>query len=277
MSTGRVLTHLVLALGVLLFLFPVWLVFAASTQEAAAISRGELSLLPRLEGLAIYPQVLAGTGEGAQHGAVWRMLGVSFAMALGIAAGKLVVSLLAAYAVAFFRFPLRMAGFWLIFLTLMLPVEVRIIPTFEVVADFGLINTFGGLVLPLVASATATLLYRQTFLLLPDELVEAARMDGAGPLRFLRDMAIPLSAPNTAALFVILFVYGWNQYLWPLIAVTDPGLQTIMVGIVRMIGIEGQTYWNRVMATAMLAMVPPVLVVLAMQRWFVKGLSEGGA
>ncbi|MBA4791179.1 MAG: sn-glycerol-3-phosphate ABC transporter permease UgpE [Rhizobiales bacterium] len=277
MKAGRLLTHLVLLLGVLLFLLPVWLVFSASTQEAGAINRGELSLVPRLAGLAIYGDVLAGTGEGAQRDPVGPMLAVSFAMALGIALGKLVVSLLAAYAVAFFRFPLRMAAFWLIFLTLMLPVEVRIIPTFEVVAGFGLINTFGGLVLPLVASATATLLYRQTFLLLPDELVEAARMDGAGPLRFLRDMALPLCAPNTAALFVILFVYGWNQYLWPLIAVTDPGLQTIMVGIVRMIGTEGQTYWNRVMATAMLAMVPPVLVVLAMQRWFAKGLAEGGA
>ncbi|MEW6255242.1 MAG: sn-glycerol-3-phosphate ABC transporter permease UgpE [Pseudomonadota bacterium] len=258
----------------LLFFLPVWFVFAASTQEAAALSRGELSLLPRMAGLGIYYEVLSGTGEGAQ-GAVWPMLGVSFAMALAIAGGKLVVSVLAAYAVAFFRFPLRLVCFWVIFLTLMLPVEVRIMPTFELVADFGLINSFGGLVLPLVASATATLLYRQTFLLLPDELVEAARMDGAGPLRFLRDMALPLSSTNTAALFVILFVYGWNQYLWPLIAVTDSDLQTVMVGIVRMIGSEGQTYWNRVMATAMLALVPPVLVVLAMQRWFVKGLAEG--
>ncbi len=275
MTPSRLLTHGMLLVGVLLFFLPVWLVFAASTQDASALSRGEISILPRLEGFGIYWQVLTGTGAGAQQGAVWRMLGVSFAMALAIAGGKLVVSVLAAYAVAFFRFPLRLVCFWVIFLTLMLPVEVRIMPTFELVADFGLIDSFGGLVLPLVASATATLLYRQTFLLLPDELVEAARMDGAGPLRFLRDMALPLSATNTAALFVILFVYGWNQYLWPLIAVTDTNLQTIMVGIVRMIGTEGQTYWNRVMATAMLALVPPVLVVLVMQRWFVKGLAEG--
>lgn len=275
MRGARLLTHGTLLLGVLLFFLPVWLVFAAATQDASALSRGEISILPRLEGFGIYWQVLTGTGEGAQQGAVWPMLGVSFAMALAIAGGKLIVSVLAAYAVAFFRFPLRLVCFWVIFLTLMLPVEVRIMPTFELVADFGLIDSFGGLVLPLVASATATLLYRQTFLLLPDELVEAARMDGAGPLRFLRDMALPLSATNTAALFVILFVYGWNQYLWPLIAVTDTNLQTIMVGIVRMIGTEGQTYWNRVMATAMLALVPPVLVVLVMQRWFVKGLAEG--
>ena len=275
MTPSRLLTHGTLLVGVLLFFLPVWLVFAASTQDASALSRGEISILPRLEGFGIYWQVLTGTGAGTQQGAVWRMLGVSFAMALAIAGGKLVVSVLAAYAVAFFRFPLRLVCFWVIFLTLMLPVEVRIMPTFELVADFGLIDSFGGLVLPLVASATATLLYRQTFLLLPDELVEAARMDGAGPLRFLRDMALPLSATNTAALFVILFVYGWNQYLWPLIAVTDTNLQTIMVGIVRMIGTEGQTYWNRVMATAMLALVPPVLVVLVMQRWFVKGLAEG--
>ncbi len=275
MNPGRLLTHGVLMLGCALFVLPVWLVFAASTQEVGAINRGELSLIPRLSGLSIYPQVLAGTGEGAQNGAVWRMLALSFAMSLAIALGKIMVSILSAYAVAFFRFPLRMLCFWTIFATLMLPVEVRIIPTFEVVANFGMINTFGGLVVPLVASATATLLFRQTFLAVPDELMEAARMDGAGPWRFLRDILIPTSAANIAALFVILFVYGWNQYLWPLLVATDPGLDTITVGIVKMIGTEGNTYWNRVMATAMLAMIPPVLVVLAMQHWFVKGLTEG--
>ncbi|MEP9375734.1 sn-glycerol-3-phosphate ABC transporter permease UgpE [Aquabacter sp. CN5-332] len=272
---GRLVTHAILALGAALFLLPVWLVFSASTQDAGAINRGELSLIPRLEGLSIYADVLAGTGAGAQDGPVWRMLALSFAMAFAIAAGKIVISILSAYAVAFFRFPLRMLCFWTIFVTLMLPVEVRIIPTFQVVAGFGMINSFGGLVVPLIASATATLLFRQTFLAVPDELMEAARMDGAGPWRFLKDILIPVSSANIAALFVILFVYGWNQYLWPLLVATNPNLDTIMVGIVKMIGTEGNTYWDRVMATAILAMVPPVLVVLAMQRWFVKGLTEG--
>lgn len=274
MKAERLITHAILLIGAALFLLPVWLVFAASTQDAGAINRGELTAIPRLDGLAIYGDVLAGTGEGAQSGAVWRMLALSFAMALAVALGKIVVSVLSAYAVAFFRFPLRMVCFWTIFVTLMLPVEVRIIPTFEVVADFGLVNSFGGLVVPLIASATATLLFRQTFLAVPDALVEAARMDGAGPWRFLKDILIPVSAANIAALFVILFVYGWNQYLWPLLIATSPRLDTIMVGIVKMIGIEGGTYWNRVMASAILAMIPPVLVVLAMQRWFVKGLTE---
>jgi sn-glycerol 3-phosphate transport system permease protein len=168
-----------------------------------------------------------------------------------------------------------MTAFWIIFITLMLPVEVRIIPTYSVMSDFGLINTFPGLTVPLIASATATLLFRQTFLAIPDELVEAARMDGAGPWRFLKDILIPVSSANLAALFVILFVYGWNQYLWPLLVATDPHLDTIVIGIVKMIGTETQTEWNRVMATAVLALLPPVAVVVLMQRWFVKGLTEG--
>ena len=175
----------------------------------------------------------------------------------------------------FFRFPFRRTAFWLIFITLMLPVEVRIIPTYAVMADFHLINTFTGLTMPLIASATATLLFRQVFAAIPDELVEAARMDGAGPLRFLRDIVIPVSAANIAALFVILFVYGWNQFLWPLLVATDPHLDTIVIGIVRMIGVETQTDWSAVMATAVLALLPPVFVVLLMQHWFVAGLTEG--
>ena len=268
---GNLLAHAVLLMGTALFLLPIWLVFVGSTLDSGAINRGDIGFLPRLEGLAIYPRLLSPAPGGVP---VWRMLALSFAMALAIAAGKIAVSLLSAYAVAFFRFPGRMLCFWLLFITLMLPVEVRIIPTFAVVADFGMVNTFAGLVLPLTASATATLLFRQAFVLVPDELVEAARMDGAGPWRFLRDVLIPLSRTNMAALFVILFVYGWNQYLWPLVVATDPRLDTITVGIVRMIGPESRTAWNEVMATAILAMLPPTLVVLAMLRWFVKGLTE---
>ena len=175
----------------------------------------------------------------------------------------------------FFRFPFRMLCFWTIFITLMLPVEVRIIPTYAVMAGFGMINTFGGLTVPLIASATATLLFRQVFLAVPDELMEAARIDGAGPWRFLRDILLPVSAGNIAALFVILFVFGWNQYLWPLLVATDPKLDTIVIGIVKLIGVESQVQWNQVMATAVLALLPPVAVVLLMQRWFVAGLTEG--
>jgi sn-glycerol 3-phosphate transport system permease protein len=270
---GDLFAHVVLMLGALLFVLPVWLVLAGSTQDAAAIGRGELSLIPRLSGFGVYRDVLLRSDNGASP--VWRMLLVSFAMAVGIAFGKIAISLMSAYAVTFFRFPLRMVCFWTIFVTLMLPVEVRIIPTYSVMAGFGLIDTFTGLTVPLIASATATLLFRQVFLAVPDELVEAARMDGAGPWRFLRDILLPVSAANLAALFVILFVYGWNQYLWPLLVATDPSLDTIVIGIVKMIGLETQTEWNRVMATAVLALLPPVVVVVLMQRWFVKGLTEG--
>jgi len=265
--------HLILILGVLLFIIPLWLVLAGSTLDPAAISRGELSMIPRLAGLRVYRDVLVEGAPGASP--VWRMLLVSFGMAMAIAVGKIVISLLSAYAITFFRFPLRMVAFWTIFITLMLPVEVRIIPTYSVMSDLHMINTFPGLTIPLIASATATLLFRQTFLAVPDELMEAARMDGAGSWRFLKDILIPVSSANLAALFVILFVLGWNQYLWPLLVSTDPKLDTIVIGIVKMIGTESDTAWNRVMATAILALLPPVAVVVLMQRWFVKGLTEG--
>ena len=270
---ARFATHAVLGLGVLLFALPLWMLLAGSTQDAGAITRGDLSLLPNPAGLSVYADVLAEGGAGAQP--VWRMLLVSFGMALTIAGGKIVISVLSAFAVTFLRWPLRNVAFWIIFLTLMLPVEVRIIPTFAVMSDFGMVNTFGGLTVPLMASATATLLFRQVFLNVPDELVEAARIDGAGPWRFLRDILLPLSAANIAALFVILFVYGWNQYLWPLLVATDPRLDTVVIGIVKMIGTESQVEWNRVMAASVMALLPPVAVVLLMQRWFVAGLTEG--
>ncbi len=261
MTAGRDwLAHAVLLLGVVLFAVPIWVAIAGSTQESAAIARGQISLVPRLSGLGVYADVLRNGAAGA--GSVWRELLVSAAMAFTIAIGKIVISILSAYAVTFFRFPFRMTAFWLIFITLMLPVEVRLIPTYQVMSDLGIINTFTGLCVPLIASATATLLFRQTFLVFPDELMEAARVDGAGPLRFLWDI-------------VILFVYGWNQYLWPLLVATDPKLDTVVIGIVKMIGVDTATEWNKVMATAVLALLPPVAVVLLMQRWFVKGLTEG--
>jgi sn-glycerol 3-phosphate transport system permease protein len=267
------LAHPVLLLGAALFVLPVWLVFAGATQDPARIDRGQLSLLPDIHGFGVYLDILRHGAPGVAP--VWRMLSVSFAMAIAIACGKIAISLLSAYAVVFFRFPFRMLCFWTIFITLMLPVEVRIIPTYAVMADFGIINTFTGLTVPLIASATATLLFRQVFLVVPDELMEAARMDGAGPWRFFRDILVPISATNIAALFVILFVYGWNQYLWPLLVATDPKLDTVVIGIVKMMGADAVVPWNKVMATSVLALLPPIAVVLLMQRWFVKGLTDG--
>jgi sn-glycerol 3-phosphate transport system permease protein len=194
---------------------------------------------------------------------------------LCIAAGKIAISLLSAFAVVYFRFPGRMLAFWLIFVTLMLPVEVRIIPTFQVMVDLSLTNSRAGLIVPLMASATATLLFRQFFLTIPREYVEAAKVDGAGPLRFFRDVVLPLSVTNIAALFVILFIYGWNQYLWPLLIINERSLETIVVGLTKMIGTgDSQNEWNIIMATAVMAMLPPVAVVVLMQRWFIKGLTE---
>ena len=198
----------------------------------------------------------------------------SLIMALVIAIGKIAISLTSAFAIVYFRFPFRMLCFWTIFITLMLPVEVRILPTFEVVANLGLLNSYGGLTIPLIASATATFLFRQFFMTIPDELLEAARIDGAGPMRFFRDVVLPLSRTNIAALFVILFIYGWNQYLWPLLITTDKDMNTIVMGISQMIGVDDFTDWPAVMATAMLAMLPPVAIVVFMQRLFIKGLVE---
>jgi len=200
----------------------------------------------------------------------------SLVMALVIAIGKIAISILSAYAVVFFAFPLRMVFFWMIFITLMLPVEVRIIPTYEVVSNLNLVNSYAGLTIPLIASATATLLFRQFFMTIPDELIEAAKIDGAGPLRFFWDTVLPLSRTNLAALFVILFIYGWNQYLWPLLVTTNRDFETMVVGVSKMIGTgDAQNEWNTIMATAVLTMLPPVAIVVLMQRWFVKGLVEG--
>lgn len=265
------LAHAVLLLGVLLFMFPIWVAFAGATQSAAAINRGALSLVPDLSKLGVFVQALSFSNANAP---VWHMLLVSFFMALAIAIGKIAISALSAFAIAFFRFPLRMVAFWLIFITLMLPIVVRIVPTYAVMSDLHLIDTFPGLTLPLIASATATLLFRQIFIAVPDELVEAAKLDGAGPMRFFWDVLLPVSRANIAALFVIEFVYGWNQYLWPLLVTTKGGLNTIVIGIVQMITGDQLIPWNLVMATTILALLPPILVVLAMQRWFVAGLTE---
>ncbi|NKC29350.1 sn-glycerol-3-phosphate ABC transporter permease UgpE [Falsiroseomonas selenitidurans] len=268
------LTHIVLILGVLLFALPVWIVLMGSTHDGAAIGRGEVPLLPGAQGLDAYRRAWTEGAVGTTRVPVALMLWNSFVMAMLIALGKIAISLTSAYAVVFFRFPGRMLAFWAIFITLMLPVEVRIFPTFKVVSDLGMVNTYAGLIIPLIASATATLLFRQFFLTIPDEFVEAAKMDGAGPLRFFRDIVLPLSRTNMAALFVILFVYGWNQYLWPLLVTTSADVETIVIGIVKMIGTESNIDWSVVMATTVLALLPPIAVVVLMQRWFVQGLTD---
>jgi sn-glycerol 3-phosphate transport system permease protein len=267
--------HAILFFGMALVAFPVYVTFVASTLPRQEIVQAPMPLLPGGELVANYARALAAGTYKTSGTPVARMLLNSAAMALVIAVGKIVISLLSAYAVVFFRFPLRMVFFWMIFVTLMLPVEVRIVPTYKVVADLGMVDSLWGLTIPLIASATATLLFRQFFLTIPDELVEAAKIDGAGPLRFLVDTVVPLSRTNIAALFVILFIYGWNQYLWPLLVTNSREMTTIVIGLKQMIGTgDAQTEWDVVMATTILALLPPVAVVVLMQRWFVKGLIE---
>lgn len=270
------LPHLVLWAGIAITAFPLYIAFVASTLTAQDVVQAPMPLLPGPHGVENFRQVLVQGMSGTfLSPPVWLMMGNSLLMALLITGGKIIVSILSAYAVVFFRFPGRMFFFWMIFITLMLPVEVRILPTYKVVSDLGLINSMAGLTLPLIASATGTLLFRQFFLTLPDELVEAARIDGAGPLRFFKDVVLPLSATNIAALSVILFIYGWNQYLWPLLITTDNRLDTIVVGITKMISTDASvTNWAHVMATTLLAVLPPALVVVLMRRWFVKGLVD---
>jgi sn-glycerol 3-phosphate transport system permease protein len=269
------ITYIVLIFGVIIIAFPVYVTVIASTQSADELLKVPMSLLPGQHLLDNYRAVL-GQGVGETASPVGQMMLNSLIMALGIAIGKITISILSAFAVVYFRFPLRKLCFWLIFITLMLPVEVRIMPTYKVVSDLGLLNSYGGLIIPIIASATATFLFRQFFMTVPDELTEAARIDGAGPLRFFRDILLPLSGTTLAALFVIQFIYGWNQYLWPLLITTDKSMSPVVVGVTQMISRSGDaaTDWNLVMATATLAMLPPALVVLIMQRWFVKGLVE---
>ena len=273
-SFYTVLTHIVMILGIAVVLFPIYITFVASTHEA----RDVLSTVQGWFGgnlIDNYTTILKAGKETTGGIPVGIMMWNSFVMAIGIVFGKISISIISAYAIVYFRFRFRMFFFWIIFMTLMLPVEVRILPTYHVVASLGLLNTYTGLTLPLIASATATFLFRQFFLTVPDELTEAARVDGAGPIRFFFDVLLPLSRTNIAALCVILFIYGWNQYLWPLLITTEKSMTTIVMGIQAMLYVpDSINEWNLTMATAILAMVPPVIVILAMQRQFVKGLIE---
>ncbi|RUS59799.1 sn-glycerol-3-phosphate ABC transporter permease UgpE [Pseudorhodobacter sp. E13] len=270
-GAGLWLTHVLMICGVLVVFFPIWLAFVASTVTQADIVSPPLPLIPGGHFWDNYSRALF-SGVNVPVGT---MLVNSLIMAIGIAVGKIVISLLSAFAIVYFRFPGRNLFFWLIFLTLMLPVEVRIVPTYEVVASFGMLNSYSGLIFPLIASATATFLFRQFYLTVPDELAEAARVDGASPMRFFWDIILPMSRTNIAALFVILFIYGWNQYLWPLLVTTDPEMNTIVMGIKQMFPSgDDLADWPVIMATSILAMVPPIFVVVSMQKLFIRGLVD---
>lgn len=272
---GDAIAYVILSIGVLIVAFPVWLTFVASTWDNATIINGQLPLWPGPHLFENYYRILFVGASSSTREPVASMMLNSFVMAMAIALGKIFISVLLAYAIVYYRFPFRMAAFWIIFVTLMLPVEVRIFPTFKVVSDLSMLDTYQGLAVPLIASATGTLLFRQFFMTIPDELLEASKIDGAGPFRFFKDTVVPLSLTTIAALFVIQFIYGWNQYLWPLLVTTRDSMQTIVIGIRKMIVTsDALTEWQLAMATAMLAMLPPVLVVVLMQRLFVKGLVE---
>ena len=270
------ITHLVLILGIIIIALPIWVMFVGATHDGLRMLQVPLPLLPGDQFLVNLNQTLLGSGlEGTNTAPVWKMLLNSLIMALSIAIGKILISLISAFAIVYFKFPFRLLFFWLIFITLMLPVEVRIIPTFEVVANLGMLNSYAGLSIPLIASATATFMFRQVFMTIPDELIESSKLDGASPLKFFFDFLVPLSRTNIAALFEILFIYGWNQYLWPLLITTDREKYTIVMSIKQMIEAAEQTpEWHIIMMTSLLAMLPPILVVLTMQKLFVKGLIE---
>ncbi|HZW46292.1 MAG TPA: sn-glycerol-3-phosphate ABC transporter permease UgpE [Microvirga sp.] len=271
---AQFIAYLTLVIGVLVVAFPVYLAIMASTFDAATIINGNMPLIPGDQAPENYTRTLFYGGKQARE-PVGMMMVNSMIMAMGIAIGKILISILSAYAIVYFKFPFRKTAFWIIFITLMLPVEVRIYPTYKIVADLGLLDTYTGLIMPLIASATGTLLFRQFFMTVPDELLEASKIDGAGAFRFFKDTLLPLSMTTIAALFVIQFIYGWNQYLWPLLITTKSSMQTIVIGIKKMITTtDALTEWQIAMTTAVLAMVPPVLVVIFMQRLFVKGLVE---
>jgi sn-glycerol 3-phosphate transport system permease protein len=271
----NLVAHLILILGVAIVVFPVYVALIASTHGPSDFLSGVVPLTPGPYLVQNYSTMLSTGMTNAGAPPIGPMMLNSLIMAIGVAVGKIAISILSAFAIVYFRFPFRTLAFWLIFITLMLPVEVRIVPTFKVVSDLGLLNNYGGLIIPLIASATATFLFRQFFLTVPEELMEAARVDGAGPIKFFRDILLPLSMTNIAALFIILFVLGWNQYLWPLIVTTDQSHYTVVMGIQRMKAVaDAEPRWNLVMAAVILAALPPVLVIVAMQRLFVKGLVE---
>ena len=268
----NIITQLVLIAGVVVIAFPVYVALIAMTHTQETLA----TAAPLLPGGELITNIIAVWNfDPPGLPPFWLMALNSTLMALIIMVAKIAISILSAYAIVYFRFPFRTLAFWLIFITLMLPVEVRIIPTYEVVANLGMLNSYWGLTIPLIASATATFLFRQFFMTIPDELMEAARVDGAGPIKFFRDILLPLSRTSIAALCIIMFIYGWVQYLWPLLVTTKEEHYTIMMGLRQLAGVrEVEPQWNIIMTGVVLAMLPPVLIVMFMQKLFVKGLVE---
>lgn len=274
-NLSKLLTHVSLIIGIIIMIMPIYVALVASSHTSQELMQAPIPMLFGHHWLENYKMILSRGLSATGNQPLAPMMLNSLIMALLIAFGKIMVSIISAYAIVYFRFPMRKIFFWLIFITLMLPVEVRILPTFEVAAKLNLLNSFSGLTLPLIASATATFLFRQFFMTIPPELVDAARMDGAGPTRFFWEIVLPISRTNIAALFIIMFIYGWNQYLWPLVVTTEGKMNTIVMGIQQLASVADQIpQWNLIMATAILAMLPPVIVVILMQRLFEKGLLE---
>ena len=270
----RVLPHIFLLLAVFVILFPIYVVFDASTQANEDILSAPMPLLPGAHLIENYTRALL---EGPKNlgASAFVMIKNSLIMALGISTGKILISLLAAFAIVFFDFKGRNFCFWAIFITLMLPVEVRIMPTYKVISDLKMLNSYAGLILPMVVSATAVFLFRQFYLSIPREIAEASQIDGASPMPFFGTILVPMTQTPVAAMFVIQFIYGWNQYLWPLLITTKQEFYTLLIGINRMMsGADVQIEWQIVMATTLITMIPPVLVVVAMQKQFITGMTE---
>ena len=269
--------HLILILGTLFLCLPVFMALMSSSHTAIDIHSNGLFLTPGSNAGPTYTKVLTARGGFTGDVTGLRMLMNSMIMGIGFAVGKIVLSMMAAYALVYFRFRFATAIFWAIFTTLLLPLEVRIMPSYQVMSTLGLLNSYTGLIVPLLASATGTFFFRQFFKSVPDELLEAARIDGAGPVKFFIDILVPLSRTMMAAIFIIMFIYGWNQYLWPLLMTTDETFYTLMRGIKSIlqvwVGSQIPDY-NEAFALAVLAMVPPVAVVVIFQRMFIKGLTE---
>jgi sn-glycerol 3-phosphate transport system permease protein len=270
----RAMPHVFLWLAIIVIIFPIWLVFDASTHTNAEVLSAPMPLLPGSHALENYRRALT-EGNRAIGASALVMIKNSLIMALGISVGKIVISLLAAFAIVFFDFKLRKICFWAIFITLMLPVEVRIMPTYKVISDLHLLNTYAGLILPMVVSATAVFLFRQFFMSLPREIAEASQIDGASPMAFFTEILIPMTRTPIAAMFVIQFIYGWNQYLWPLLITTKESFYTLFIGINKLIsGTDTNIEWQIGLATVMLAMLPPIIVVIIMQKQFVAGMTD---
>lgn len=269
--TVRLVAYSTLVLATLAMLLPLYVGIVGSTHSFRTLANRAPSWFGD-QGSFNYLSVLV---DGLYGIPVSTMLFNSMVMALGIAVGKIVISFIGSFAIVYFRFPGRNICFVIIFLTLMLPVEVRIFPTYQVISDLNMLDSYLGLILPLTASATAVFLFRQFFMTIPNEMMEAAQVDGASPLRFMIDILLPLSRTNIAALFVILFLYGWNQYLWPLLITTEESMYTIVMGISRGLNVsEPPPEWNFILPTVVLAILPPVIIILVMQKQFVKGLID---